>query len=246
MVLRSPVETTAHTAMAASGAMCRLILSAPATPREMCHDEPMEGFDPHVEAAQCAAAAFRPLALRATAEVQAALAALWALAPAVSDPETSHLLTDGRRRAAHVAAFLDQALGAVDPYTDIAVPPPWRSLLRRYSAPGRVLLAMEGGCTRVGWQARVEAQRLAGVRALYFAIGAILADDLDHLVDLGPAFQEPLPAKGPARRPLKAFHQDLGRLIGLVAPLADTQRVVYYTAPDGRRVMDLFQSAEAG
>jgi len=206
----------------------------------------MEGFDPHVEAAQCAAAAFRPLALRATAEVQAALGVLGSLAPAVSDPETSNLLPDGRRCAAHVAAFLDQALGAVDPYTDIAVPPPRQCLLRRYSAPGRVLLAMEGGCTRVGWQARVEAQRLAGVRALYFAIGAMLVDDLDQLADLGPAMQERLPKRGPARRPLKAFQLGLERLVGLLALLADTQRVVYYTAPDGRRVMDLFQSAEAG
>ena len=145
-----------------------------------------------------------------------------------------------------VRAFLDRALGALDPSTGISLPPQRRSLLERYHAPGRVLLAMEGGCTRVGWQARIEAQRLAGVRALYIGIGAALADDLEHLVDLGPVLDEQLPKHGPARRHLGAFHLGLERLIGLIELLADTQRVVWYTASDGRRLMDLFQSAEPG
>jgi hypothetical protein len=34
-------------------------------------------------------------------------------------------------------------------------------------------------------------------------------------------------------------------LVGLVELLADTRSVVYYTAPDGRRFVDLFASAEA-
>jgi len=89
---------------------------------------------------------------------------------------------------------------------------------------------MEGGCTRVDWHARIEAQRLAGVRAPYLGIGAALADDLEHLVDLGPVLDEQLPKHGPARRHLEAFNLGLERLIGLVELLADTQRVGWYTA----------------
>jgi hypothetical protein len=44
---------------------------------------------------------------------------------------------------------------------------------------------MEGGCTKVGWHVRVQAQRLAGVRALYMTIGCALAEDLDRSTDLG-------------------------------------------------------------
>ena len=133
----------------------------------------MEGFDPHLEAVRMAVASFRPLALHACSEVQAALSALSSIA---SEPEPRQLLSDGQRSAAHAASFLQQALSALDPYTDIAFPP-LRRRLSRYDSPHRVLLAMEGGCTRVGWHARVEGQRLAGVRALYIAIGAALADD---------------------------------------------------------------------
>ena len=84
------------------------------------------------------------------------------------------------------------------------------------------------------------------MRALYIGIGAALADDLEHLVDLRPVLDEQLPKHGPARRHLEAFHLGLERLIGLIELLADTQRVVWYTASDGRRLMDLFQSAEPG
>jgi hypothetical protein len=54
-----------------------------------------------------------------------------------------------------------------------------------------------------------------------------VADDLEHLVDLGPVLDEQLPKHGPARRHLEAFHLGLERLIGLIELLADTQRVVW-------------------
>jgi len=193
-----------------------------------------------------AVSSFRQPSLHASSEVQAALSSLCAIAIMAPEPEPWQLLRDGQRCAAHVASFLYQALGALDPYTDISLPPPRHSLLDRYRAPGRVLLAMEGGCTRAGWHALVEEQRLAGVRALYIAIGAALADDLEQLVDLGPVLDEQLSKHGPARQYLEAFQLGLGRLTGLIELLADTRRVVCYTAPDGRRLMDLFQSAEPG
>lgn len=202
----------------------------------------MEGFDPHLEAVRMAVASFRPLALHACSEVQAALSALSSIA---SEPEPRQLLSDGQRSAAHAASFLQQALSALDPYTDIAFPP-LRRRLSRYDSPHRVLLAMEGGCTRVGWHARVEGQRLAGVRALYIAIGAALAVDLEQLVDLGPTLNGHLSKHGQAREYLDTFQLGLGRLTGLIELLADARRVVGYTAPDGRRLMDLFQSAEPG
>jgi hypothetical protein len=192
-----------------------------------------------------AVSSFRPLALRACSEVQAGLGALSSIAIMAPEPEPSQLLSDGQRCAARVANFLYQALGALDPYTDISFPP-LRRRLSRYDSPHRVMLAMEGGCTRVGWQARVEEQRLAGVRALYIAIGAALADDIEQLVDLGPVLDEQLSKHGRARQYLEAFQLGLGRLTGLLELLADTRRVVCYTAPDGRRLMDLFQSAEPG
>jgi hypothetical protein len=154
--------------------------------------------------------------------MQAALSALSTMAISAREPEPWQLLTDGQRCAARVRAFLDQALGALHPSTG-TLPPRSRSLLERYHAPGRVLVAMEGGCTRVGWQARIEAQRLAGVRAMYTGIGAALADDLEHLVDLGRVLDEQLPKHSPARRHLEAFHLGLERLIGLIELLADTQ-----------------------
>jgi hypothetical protein len=99
-----------------------------------------------------------------------------------------------------------------------------------------------------GWAGRhgVEEQRLAGVRALYSAIGAALADDLEQLVDLRPVLDDLLSKHGPARQYLEAFQLGLGRLTGLIELLADTRHVVWYTSPDGRRLMDLFQSAEPG
>jgi len=161
-----------------------------------------------------------------------------------SESNAWELLRDGQRCAAQVAAFVDQALGALDPYCAATFPPSWQRLVRYY-AQGRAALAMEGGCTKVGWHARVQAQRLAGVRALYMAIGCVLVEDLDRLTDLGPVLDEQLPKDGPARQHLDAFQHGLGRLVGLVELLADTRRVVYYTAPDGRRFVDLFGSAEA-
>ena len=65
-------------------------------------------------------------------------------------------------------------------------------------------------------------------------------------MDLGPVLDEQLSKHGPARQYLEAFQLGLGRLTGLIELLADTRRVVSYTAPDGRRLMDLFQSAEPG
>jgi hypothetical protein len=61
-----------------------------------------------------------------------------------------------------------------------------------------------------------------------------------------PNHREQLPKRGPARRRLHAFQLGLGRLLGLIELLADAQRVVSYTTADGRRFMDLFQSAEPG
>jgi hypothetical protein len=98
----------------------------------------------------------------------------------------------------------------------------------------------------VGWQARVKEQRLAGVRALSIAIGAALADDLEQPVDLGSVLDEQLSKHGHERQYLEAFQLGLGRLTGLIELLADTRRVVWYTSPGGRRLMDLFQSAEPG
>src|SRR5258707_4425929 len=175
----------------------------------------MEGFDPHLEAMRMAVSSFRPLALRACSEVQAALSALSSIASMAPERESRQLLSDGQRCAERLASFLYQALGALDPYTDISFPP-LRRRLSRYDSPHRVLLAMEGGCTRVGWQARVEEQRLAGVRALYIAIGAALADDLEQLVDLGPVLDDLLSKHGPARQYLEAFQLGLGRLTGLI------------------------------
>jgi hypothetical protein len=76
------------------------------------------------------------------------------------------------------------------------------------------------------------------------SIGCALVEDLDRLTDLGPVLDEQLPKVGPARQYVDAFQLGLGRLVGLIELLADTRRVVYYTAPDGRRLIDLFQSAE--
>jgi hypothetical protein len=209
----------------------------------------MEGFDPHVEAARLAAASFRPLALRATSEVRAALTALATMALFApepifgSDSNAWELLSDGQRCAAEVAAFVDQALGALDPYCAVSFPPQRRCLVR-YDVPNRAALAMEGGCTKAGWHARVQAQQLAGVRALYMAIGCALVEDLDRLTDLGPVLDEHPPKDGPALQQLDAFQVGIGRLVSLVELLADARRVVYYTTPDGRRLVDLFQSAE--
>ena len=76
------------------------------------------------------------------------------------------------------------------------------------------------------------------------AIGCALVEDLDRLTELGPVLDEQLPKDGPARQQLDAFQLGLERLVGLVELLADARRVVYYTTPDGRRLVDLFQSAE--
>jgi len=209
----------------------------------------MEAFDPHVEAARLAAASFRQLALLATSEVRAALTALATMALFAPEPifgsesNAWELLRDGQRCAAEVAAFVEQALGALDPYCAVSFPPQRRRLVR-YDVPDRAALAMEGGCTKAGWHARVQAQQLAGMRALYMAIGCALVEDLDRLTDLGPVLDEQLPKDGPARQHLDAFQLGLGRLVGLIELLADTRRVVYYTTPDGRRLVDLFQSAE--
>src|SRR5215204_3817714 len=108
----------------------------------------MEGLDPHLEAVRMAVSSFRPPALHAASEVQAALNSLCAIAMLAPEPEPWQLLRDGQRCAARVASFLYQALGALDPYTDISLPPPRHSLLDRYRAPGRVVLAMESCCTR--------------------------------------------------------------------------------------------------
>ena len=127
----------------------------------------MDGLDPHLEAVRMAVSSLRPPALHATSDMQAALNTLSSMAILAREPEPWQLLTNGERCAARVRAFLDQALGALDPSTGISLPPQRRSLLEHYHAPGRVLLAMEGGCTRVGWQARIEAQRLAGARPVH-------------------------------------------------------------------------------
>jgi hypothetical protein len=76
------------------------------------------------------------------------------------------------------------------------------------------------------------------------AIGCALVEDLDRLTDLGPVLDDQLPKDGPARQHLDTFQLGLGRLVGLIELLADARRVVYYTAPDGRRLVDLFRSAE--
>jgi hypothetical protein len=193
----------------------------------------MEAFDPHVEAARLAAASFRPLALRATSEMQTALVALAAMALLAPEPifgsesNAWELLRYGQRCAAEVAAFVDQALGALDPYCAASFPRQ-RQRLVRYDTPGRAALAMEGGCTRVGGVARPCAgTTAAGVRALYMAIGCVLVDDLDRLTDLGPVLDERLPKDGPARQQLDAFQVGLGRLVGLIELLADSRRLFY-------------------
>jgi hypothetical protein len=96
---------------------------------------------------------------------------------------------------------------------------------------------------------REQAQRLAGVRALHRAIGWALVEDLDRLTDYGPVLDEQLPRARPARRHLEhldAFQVGLERVVGQIELLADAgaRRVVYYTAPDGRRLVDLFRSAK--
>jgi len=58
------------------------------------------------------------------------------------------------------------------------------------------------------------------------AIGAALVADLGQLSDVGPALDEQLPKRGPARPHLEAFEVGLGRLLGLIELLADAQRVV--------------------
>src|SRR5713226_10640070 len=83
-------------------------------------DPPMEGFDPHLEAVRMAVSSFRPLALHACSEVQAALSALSSIASMAPEPEPWQFLSDGQQCAARVASFLYQALGALDPYTDIS------------------------------------------------------------------------------------------------------------------------------
>jgi hypothetical protein len=208
----------------------------------------VETFDPHLEAARLAAASFRPLALRALREVQDALGALAGMAifapqPLLPSTEVWDLLVDGQQRAAEVAAFVEQAVGALDPYCDVAFPPRRRTLVRYY-ARGRAVLAMEGGCTQRGWRTRVQTERLAGVRALYMAIGCALIEHLDRLTDLGPVLDEHLPKDGPARQHLDAFQLGLGRFVGLIELLADARHVVYCTAPDGRRLVDLFRLAQ--
>ena len=62
---------------------------------------------------------------------------------------------------------------------------------------------------------------------------------LDRLTDPGPALDELWPKDGPARKHLDAFQLSLGRLVRRFELLADTRRAVYYTAPDGRRFVDL-------
>jgi hypothetical protein len=211
----------------------------------------MEAFDPHVEAARLAAAAFRPLACSAVSEMQTPLAALAGIAmfspePIFAfEPNGWDLLRDGQRCAAHAAAFADQALRALDPYSATSLPQPRRGLVR-YRARGRAVLAMEGGCTEAGWHARIQAQQLAGVRALSMGIAYALVEDLDRLADLGPALDQQVPKDGPARQQLEAFQLGLERLVGLIALLADAGRVVHATIPDGRRVVDLFQLTETG
>jgi hypothetical protein len=174
-----------------------------------------------------------------------AVMAVFAPEPLFASAEVWDLLTGGQRCAAKAAAFVDQAIGALDPYCDVSFPPerPHRPLVR-YNAPGRVALAMEGGCTFRGWRARVQAQRVAGVRALYMAIGCALMEDLDRLTDLAPVLDDQLPKEGPARQRVEAFQLGLGRLVGLIELLADVRRVDYYIASDGRRMVDLFGLAD--
>lgn len=174
------------------------------------------------------------------------LSALLSVVAAAPATDSSELVERGRQRTAHVTSFFDLALGALDPSTGIAFPASRRQLLTRYRVRGRVLLALEGGCTQAGWQARVDSERLEGVRALYTAIGAALVDDLDQLSELAPALREHLPKAGPARAHLDAFQLGFERLLGLLELLADAQRVVSYADSDGRRCMDLFRSAECG
>ena len=200
-------------------------------------------FDPHVEAVQRAVAAFRPLALRATGEMLVALDAMEAMTPG---PEASQLVADASRHTANLATFLDDVLGALDPATGRSFPPMRQPRLRRYSVPNRVLLAMEGGCTRSGWETRVGAQRLAGVRALYFVLGIALGEDLARLVDLQPLLAARVTLRIGCQPELEAFELGLQRLMGLLELLADAQRVVYMGSADGQQVMDLFTSAEPG
>ena len=200
------------------------------------------GPDPHVEGARLAARAFGPLALRALDEVQAALSAL-------ERGETSlhgaslrswlEFLATGQRAAGRAAAFLTRALPLLEP--DAADRRPTRGLVR-YAVPGRATLDFEGGCTAAGWRARVEAQRLAGVRALHLALSVALLDDLELLAGFGEQLDEFRPAVEAAQ--VEAFHEGLSHLAGLVELLGDAQRVVCTTAPDGRQMMDLFKSAE--
>ena len=134
------------------------------------------GSDPHVQGARLAARAFGPLALRALAEVDAALSALLREqkpphpASPVSCLET---LAKGQRAAAHASAFLTRALPLLEPgATDRSAA---RGLVR-YEARGRAALDLEGGCTAAGWRARIEAQRLAGVRAFHLAMSVGLLE----------------------------------------------------------------------
>jgi hypothetical protein len=77
-------------------------------------------------------------------------------------------------------------------------------------------------------------------------IGVALLADLEELSVLAPALDRQLPKRGPTRLHFQAFRLGLGPLLGLIELLADAQRVVGYTTPDGRQLMDLFASAEAG
>ena len=204
----------------------------------------MERFDPHLQGVRWAVSSLRPLALRACAEMECGLMGLSRVVSAASRTETIGLVVQGRQRTAHVSSFFDLALGALDPYTDISFPTARQELFTRYHVHGHVLLALEGGCTKAGWHARLDAERLEGVRALYTAIGVALLDDLDQLSELAPALDEQLPERGCARTHLHGFRLGLKHLLGLLELLADAQRVVSYTTPDGRQFMDLFQSAE--
>jgi hypothetical protein len=198
------------------------------------------GPDPRVEGARLAARAFGPLARCALAEVDAALSALIRDQMHLPGPRCClEILAAGQRAAAHAWAFLTRALpllerGATD-----------RSAARglvHYEVRGRAALDLEGGCTAAGWRARIEAQRLAGVRAFYLAMSFGLLEDLDRLADVGIELDELQPTLDAAQT--DAFHEGLSHLAGVVQLLGDAQRVVCLTGPEGRPSMDLFRSAE--
>lgn len=143
------------------------------------------------------------------------------------------ILAKGQHAAAHASAFLTRALPLLE------TGPTDRSAARglvRYEVRGRAALDFEGGCTGAGWRARIEVQRLAGVRSFHLAMSVGLLEDLDRLADVGIELDELQPTLDAAQ--IDAFHEGLSHLAGVVQLLGEAQRVVCLTGPDGCPSMD--------